>query len=245
MIDLHTHILPGIDDGANDLNDSKALLEAQYAGGVRKLFLTPHYYPDKKTLGDFLSDRARAYESLMTIWDPRTMPEVKVGAEVRYSPELIQTDLSGLTLGDTDYILLELSNRRFPAHLDQVIQNLVMMGYTPILAHLERYSYFVNEPNLIAKYITKGAMGQVNAEAFLDRNKRSFASACMKHSLAHIIASDTHDLIRRPPMFKDIDNLVSKEEKAISRKYAEMVWNNEKPPITTPTRVKKLFGRYF
>lgn len=245
MVDLHTHILPGIDDGARDLKDSEALLKAQYNGGVRRNFLTPHFYPEQKTLEVFLEDRARAYEELMSIWDPETMPEVKLGAEVRYSPELVQLDLSGLTLGGSRYLLLELSTRRFPTHLEQVIQNLVMLGYTPILAHLERYPYFLDDPNRIATYVNHGAMGQVNAEAFLDKRTSSYASACFKHSLAHIIASDTHDLTLRPPMLQQLDSLVNEKERAVSGRFSEMVWNDEYPPILNPTRVNKLLGRYF
>lgn len=245
MIDLHTHILPGVDDGCSDLNESEDLLKAQFKGGVRKVFLTPHFYPDKKILEDFLEDREKAYQDLLTIWDPYTMPEMKLGAEVRYSPELIQMDLGSLTLGNSRYLLLELSGSRFPTHLGQIIQDMVMLGYVPILAHLERYAYFLEDPNQIADFIQAGALGQVNVEAFLDKQTGSFARACLKHSLAHIIASDTHDLSHRPPRLQELATLLSEEERDLTKRFTEMVWENEYPPMLKPTRVRTLLGRYY
>lgn len=245
MIDLHTHILPGVDDGAEDLRDSAALLKAQYEAGVHKVVLTPHFYPAEKTRAEFLEDRTKSFQQLMSIWDPEIMPEVRLGAEVRYTPELIGMDLSDLTLGDSRYLLLELSTRRFPTHLEQVIQNLVMLGYTPILAHLERYPYFMEDPNRIARFISLGALGQLNVEAFRDKPMVSYARACLKHSLAHIIASDVHDLSRRPPMLQHLEDLVTEAEFTQSQRYAAMVWEDGVPPILDPTPVKKLLGRYF
>ncbi len=245
MIDIHTHILPNVDDGAEDPSDSAALLKAQYEAGVLKVVLTPHFYPAEKTLAKFLADRAKSFEELMTIWDPDIMPEVRLGAEIRYSPELIGMDLSDLTLGNSRYLLLELSTRRFPTHLEQVIQNLVMLGYTPILAHLERYPYFLEDPNRIARFISLGALGQLNVEAFQDKATASYARACLKHSLAHIIASDVHDLTRRPPMLQHLAGLVTEGEFSLTQGYADMVWADGPPPILKPSPVRSLLGRYF
>lgn len=245
MIDLHTHILPGIDDGATDVAQSAALLRLQFQQGVSRLALTPHFYPQQVSLETFLKGRDEAFGKIQEIWSVGEMPELKLGAEVHYSPELIGMDLSKLTLGDSRYLLLELPYRRFPTHLEAVTRDLVMMGYTPILAHLERYPYFAKDPNLIAPYIRLGAMGQINAESLLDSGSRSFAKACLKHSLAHILASDTHDPKDRPPCLQAGAKELSEEEREQIQRYSEMVWNNEYPPFLEPSRVKKFMGRYY
>ena len=142
MIDLHTHLLPGIDDGSKNLEETRQLLLRQTQNGVDRVVLTPHFYCDRMDLDDFLIKRDRAFQQTLTILDPATMPQIKAGAEVRYSPALLEMDLSKLTLGESSYLLLELSDLHYPAHLEQVIMNMTMMGITPILAHLERCKYF-------------------------------------------------------------------------------------------------------
>ena len=106
--DLHTHILPGVDDGAKDLEKALEMLRMQKACGVERVALTPHFYPLREEFQSFLDKRQQAYEGLLPNWDAESMPDLRLGAEVHYSPALAELDLRRLTIGQSDYLLLEL-----------------------------------------------------------------------------------------------------------------------------------------
>lgn len=243
MTDLHTHLLPGIDDGAQSLEESETLLKLQKQNGVSRVMMTPHFYSDKMDLNEFTVRRNRAYQETLTIYNSLDMPEIKLGAEVRYSPVLMDLDLSRLTLGDSSYILLELPNRHYPAHLEQVISNLGMMGYTPILAHLERYIYFREQPELLFQLIQKGALGQISILSLFEKETKSFAKACLKNSLAHLVASDAHNAGTRPPCMAKVREALPPELIDSAESFARCVWENEMTPFFRAAPVKKrLFG---
>ena len=149
LTDLHTHILPGVDDGAKDLETSLQMLQMEKASGVNRVALTPHFYPLREPFDEFVARRQQAFEALTAAWDGETMPELKLGVEVRYSPQLAEFDLRQLTIGDSDYMLLELSNTEVPAHIGPVVDIIMQQGITPILAHIERCTYFRREPELL------------------------------------------------------------------------------------------------
>lgn len=243
MTDLHTHILPGIDDGAKNLEETRELLKLQKANGVERVVLTPHFYCERMDLGDFISKRDNAYHATLEILDAATMPQIKPGAEVRYSPALLGLDLTNLTLGASSYLLLELPGQHYPAHLDQVVMNLSMMGITPILAHLERYKYFRDQPELLFKLIQEGALGQVSVLSLFDKATKSFALACLRNSLAQIVASDAHNTTLRPPCMAKLKDVLEPEFIDKTELFAQAVWSNEQTPFFQPSAVKKgIFG---
>ena len=243
MTDLHTHILPGIDDGAKNREESRELLKLQTENGVERVVLTPHFNCERTDLTDFLSKRATAFQTTLEILDDATMPQIKVGAEVRYSPALLRLDLAGLTLGESSYLLLELPGQHYPAHLEQVVVNLGMMGITPILAHLERYKYFKDQPQLLFKLIQQGALGQVSVLSLFEKSTKSFAMACLKNSLAQIVASDAHNITVRPPCMAKLNDVLEPELLQKTELFAKAVWDNELTPFFQPYAVKKgIFG---
>lgn len=243
MIDLHTHLLPGIDDGSKNLEETRKLLVCQKENGVDRVVMTPHFYCDRMDIDDFLNNRDRAFQQTLEILDPVTMPQIKAGAEVRYSPALLELDLSKLTLGDSSYILLELSDQHYPTHLEQVVMNMTMMGITPILAHLERCKYFREQPDLLFKLINKGALGQVSVLSLFDKATKSFALACLNNSLAQFIASDAHNLTDRPPCMAKLNEVLEPQLIYRSDLFAQAVWNNEQTPFFEASAVKKrIFG---
>lgn len=244
MTDLHTHLLPGLDDGSADLAQTRELLQLEKTNGVERAFMTPHFYPEKMDLAQFLEKRDRAFQETLEILDPAVMPQIKTGAEVRYSPLLLEQDLSGLTLGNSAYLLLELPGHHYPAHLEQIITDLVMMGYTPILAHLERYRYFREQPELLFSLIQKGVLGQISVLSLFEKATRSFALACLKNSLAQIIASDAHDPINRPPCMAKMKEVLEPRQIETSERFAAAVWHNEPMPYYGPAPVKKRFFGY-
>ena len=244
MIDFHTHILPGVDDGAGNEEESLALLRLQRSSGVDRICLTPHFYPGRQTLEEFLEKRDEAWNRLRRCTEGESFPAFRLGAEVHYSPDILQMDLRRLTLGDTDYLLLELPHGRYPAYIVQVIQKLMEGGLTPILAHVERFPYFRKDPSLLKRLIDLGALGQVSADVLNLRMDKGFAKACLSCGLAHIVGSDAHNTTDRRPCMEAVRCLPEHLQKEI-KIFGEAVWDNEMPPfVHTSVPKKNLFGHY-
>ena len=240
MIDIHCHILPGIDDGPRHAGESREMLAAERASGVDRVFLTPHFYPEEMSMDDFLTARKAAWEQLEPMED---CPEIRLGAEVRYCRQLLDLDLRKVTLGDSDYLLLELPGRRYPSFAVQIMEELLGAGMIPILAHVERCSYFREDPMLLKQLIDLGALAQVSAAALFDRADKNFARACLEHHLAQIVASDAHHMTQRKPCMELLRRL-PEEMQQLHAVASEAVWSNEMIPYMRATTVKKTFFGY-
>lgn len=243
MIDLHCHILPGIDDGAEHPAQARAMLDMQAGSGTDAMYLTPHFHPGEKDTETFLSERSRAWAQLEPVLTPQEKSRIRLGAEVRYSEGLLSLDLRKLALGESDYLLLELPGRRYPAYLPRITEELLDRGMIPLLAHVERYAYFREEPELLKQLIDLGALAQVSAHTLFDRQDKNFSVACLRHGLAQIVASDAHNTTGRKPCMEQIRKLPD-ELQQLHHSVTAAVWNNELPPYIRATTVKKTFFGY-
>lgn len=243
LTDLHTHILPGIDDGAKDLGRSVDILLAEKASGVERVALTPHFYPLRQELDAFLEKRQEAFELLQLAWDKETMPELRLGAEVHYSTGLAEMDLRKLTLGQSDYLLLELSDTAVPTHIEQILVIMLEQGITPILAHVERCDYFREEPARLVRLIEMGALAQISALALARRKVDKFADVCLRNHVTQIIASDVHGVGKGISCLGDFAKNIDKERVAQAETFARAVWDGVELPAVSPMPIKrKLFG---
>lgn len=243
MIDLHCHLLHGIDDGAQDLQEAWMMLSMQHSSGVDGLFLTPHFYPEEKSIETFLAERDVAWEELRASLDPLEPVQLRLGAEVRYCEQLLMLDVRKLTLGDGDYLLLELPGRRYPAYLTRYIDELLGKGIIPILAHVERCAYFREDPRLLKRLIDLGALAQVSAQTLFDRQDKNFSIACLQHGLAQIVASDAHNSTDRKPCLEQLRKLPD-ELRRLHDSVTSAVWDNELPPYLRTTPIKKTLLGY-
>ena len=141
MTDLHTHILPAMDDGAADPAESLELLRLEREQGVDRVVLTPHFYREREGAARFLERRERAFEALLRAGAPADGPELLLGAEVAWFPSLTAEDrLEELCLAGTTQLLLELPFEPWSAMLlDRVYGFALSTGLTPVFAHVERY----------------------------------------------------------------------------------------------------------
>ena len=243
LTDLHTHILPGIDDGAADLEKALQMLRAQKANGVERVALTPHFYPLREEVEEFLEKRQGTYAQLMSNWDAETMPQLRLGAEVHYSPGLTEMDLRSLTLDKTDYLLLELSDTVMPAFIEQVFQCAQDQGITPVLAHVERCVYFAERPERLLRLIEMGALAQISLRMLPTRRIRNFAEVCLQNNVAQIIASDIHALGEGKSTLGELVEGLSEETVKQAEAFARAVWDNTQLPAFEPIPIrKKLFG---
>lgn len=203
MTDLHTHILPGMDDGPADPEQTRLLLERQRVMGVKRVALTSHYLCDREPPEAFLARREEAFAAASAVC-PAGL-ELKRGCEVFFSPGLLSAEPERLCLEGTNVLLLELPVLQKPAFLSEVLTGLRSRGIVPMLAHVERYAYVRRDPALLCQWRELGCLIQLNA-ADLD----GFALKLIKWGLADVIASDAHSLEYRPPNLRRGLDRVSK-----------------------------------
>lgn len=215
MTDLHCHILPNIDDGAKDVSISLRLLEKEYADGVRNIAFTSHFNSEWTTPDAFLQKRAAAYETLTAALP--TGPEAmqfrfKLGCEVYFSPKLCELDAKALCIGDTSYMLVEFPTTHKPHFIRQTFALLQEQGVLPLIAHIERYPYVLEDPTLLYNWVAAGAYVQINAGALLDSPKlRRTLCKFISWQLVHVISTDTHSLDKRPPRMAEAAAVLEKE----------------------------------
>ena len=143
MIDFHSHILPGIDDGAQDIETSLALIEEEKKQGVSTIVLTPHFYPDRNTPDNFLKEREEAYRKLTSHPESSTFPNFIKGAEVALTYELPKLEgLEKLCIEGTNLILIELPYHTYNEWVLNALFGISARGLVPIIAHFERFVSF-------------------------------------------------------------------------------------------------------
>lgn len=198
--DIHSHILPGFDDGSRSTEMTLAMLNEMTAQGIGLLAATSHFYPTRIGMDAFLAGRQRAVEKLRTVYDEGRHPKICLGAEVAYYPGISRSDrLRELTVGGTDYLLLEMPFSRWS---EDVIEDLLAIpdewGLRPILAHIERYASYQKHSTL-PDLIENGILIQSNAEYFLDPKTAKKAMKMLKNGEIHFLGSDCHNMIARRP----------------------------------------------
>ena len=218
MIDLHTHILPGMDDGAKDVKTSLALLRMESAQGVGTVVLTPHFYRDREEPQHFLTRRASAAQTLaaaikaLSEPEQNALPRLALGAEIAWVPHLADwPELPELCLGTSAYFLLELP---FYPWTDQLINQLYELpgrtGLTPVLAHIERYLRS-QKPQYLEAVLDLGFPVQVSAEPLLHLTQRGPVLRLLRTHRAQLVASDAHDPTTRPPSLGEAFELLRRK----------------------------------
>lgn len=214
MIDLHCHILPGIDDGASDSSVSVAMARMMVAQGVTTVACTPHILPGLyHNSGPDIRD---ATARLQELFDQEGIPLCLVpGADVHMAPDFIAGLRSGrlLTIADSRYVLVEPPHHSAPPQLEDFFFNLVVAGYVPILTHPERLSWVPSRYGIIKKLVRSGVWMQITAGSFagaFGRNALYWAQRMLDEGCVHLIATDAHDAERRPPDLAAGRDLVAK-----------------------------------
>lgn len=196
MVDLHTHLLPGIDDGAATVTETYQLIESLIKQSVTTAACTPHYNPAEISLAEFVDNRTRAYNSLQ-----KAKIRLLTGSEVALNEYLFHyTDLSPLCIGLTRYILIELPfDKSFKAEVFVWLERLLnYYNLIPIIAHIEKYPA-AKKKRTIIKLKKLGCILQMNASSIVQKNTRKRALSLNKKKFIDVIASDCHNLTKRPP----------------------------------------------
>ena len=223
MIDFHTHILPNIDDGANSVAVSAQLLAMEAEQGVTEIVFTPHYY-GKRTVEEFIALRENAVEQIRGSM-PNGM-KVRLGAEVYLTGINDPTDemLCDLAIEGTKCVLVEFpfSTAWSDRLLERVNSFIADTGYTPVIAHVERYAEALASPSVVFELVRMGCLIQLNTRAFTEKSTRRFAFALLKHGLVHCIGTDAHDLENRAPDYLSAERAV--EKVGFDAEWTELQW---------------------
>ena len=200
MIDFHTHLLPGIDDGSQSVEETKAILQAMYAQGVTAVVATPHFDMRRESVESFLKRRERALEQVSGLGI--TTPVVIPGAEVLYcGVPLYQCEqLEKLCIGSSRYLLIETLYNDWTEEFQNDLHRLMLeKNITPVLAHIERYYFLGKNRKKIRSLNQNGVLLQMNAEAFLYKKMQRSAYKILKKEAVSVLGSDCHNMTRRPP----------------------------------------------
>ncbi len=205
MVDIHTHILPHMDDGAKDVEMSLAMLRMEQEQGVKTVVLTPHFYREKETPKQFLARRQVSFDQLQKAIENQCelLPQVVLGAEVAWVPHMTEwEELPQLCLGGSNYLLLELPFSPWKSNMFQEIYDMIFeQDIIPIFAHLERYVKIQNR-NYINEILAMETPIQVSAEPLLHLTKRHTALNIIKRAHIALLGSDCHNLTTRTPNLK-------------------------------------------
>lgn len=206
VIDLHCHLLAGIDDGPATTEEAVALGQALVAAGVTRVVATPHVapeYPNGSTQID-----AAWLEAVAALGRARVPLEVLKGAELDllHIQGLDEEELGRLTLGPNGPLLVECPFSAVVPQFEQLVARLHDMGHRVLLAHPERSPVFLREPELLRRLVAAGAMASLTGSAFVGRFGRTaqrYAAWAVDEGLAHDVSSDAHDTVRRPPVLAE------------------------------------------
>lgn len=222
MWDIHCHILPGVDDGAEDMEMAKMLIRKELDDGVQNIILTPHYR--RRMFEPEMSQIYSMYEQLRQEtedWDIN----LYLGCEYHANMDMAEDLNAGKrpTLGGSRYVLCEFSDGDLASYITERTYQLLANGYIPVLAHIERYKALTKDFSLIDDLVERGCRMQVNAGSILGEDgffTRRFCKKLIDYDLLHFIGSDAHNLTDRTPR---IGECASYLEKKYGEAYAQQI----------------------
>lgn len=246
MIDIHCHILPGIDDGAKIIEDSLTMVREAEKQGIHTIIATPHLnnqYNNRKNIitnkVDELNQAIRGAGIEVTI-----LP----GQEPRIYGELLE-DLDKdyiQTLNDSQYLFIEFPSNHVPRYTEKLLFDLQLRGLTPIIVHPERNTEIMERPEVLYRLVEKGALTQVTASSvcgYFGKKIKSFSEQLIKANLTHFIASDAHNVgsrgFKMDEAFAAIDSKFGIDYVYLLKENAELLIEGKNIMKEMPTQLKK------
>ena len=222
--DIHCHIIPGVDDGAKDMRTALELLRMEYEDGVRTIIVTPHF-----RRGMFETSRETISKQFFMLKKEASQlyPDMSIyqGCEFHANMDMVELleEKKWGTMAGTEYVLTEFSEAHNLVYIRERCYALLCNGYTPIIAHAERYSALYKKYDEIEKLVDMGAMIQMNASSIIGADgfgMKGFCKNIMKKDLLHFVGSDAHNLKDRKPC---IGKCTAYMEKVMGKEYTEKI----------------------
>lgn len=227
MVDFHTHILPGIDDGSSNVDMTFAMLEQMREQGVRNLIATPHFYANNYTIDQFLDKRIDSYQKVVLQAKRRgiSLPNIRLGAEVLYFSGIGRANLlNKLCIENTNVLLLEMPFCQWEPKLYQELEEIICdQKIKIVLAHIERYFSYQKDLEMWEKIMKLPLYKQMNAAAFTSWRFRRKSLQILENQGVVLLGSDCHDDSHRPPNLLDgLSIIVGKEGDDYLKKLGEL-----------------------
>lgn len=227
MIDIHSHILPGLDDGAQTMKDTLEMADLAARKGITAMIATPHC----NNPGGYRNYFSREYVECIkrvrkVLWDEGIPLRILPGAEVLGTSELPELLKDGriVTLNQSRYLLVEFLFQEDPIFVDWLLDEIRELKYIPVIAHAERYEFVKEDPNLVYEWRCKGYPVQINKESFRGKfgtQTQDIAYTLLDHNLVSVVASDAHGpIVRTPNMMKTYERLAME----YSEEYLDMLF---------------------
>lgn len=213
IVDFHSHILPGVDDGSQSVEESIALLRKEAEQGISHVIATPHFYPQHDMPERFLKRRAEAEAILRQEMRKHTgLPRLSVGAEVYYFNGISHSDaMKELTIDQTSCILVEMPLANWTDGMYRELEELHdKQNLMPVVAHVERYFGRFRTYGIPERLEQLPVLVQANAEFFLNKASSARALRMLKKGQIHLLGSDCHDLSHRAPNLQEAVALIER-----------------------------------
>lgn len=212
MVDIHCHLLPGIDDGAKDWAAAAEMCRMAAADGIKAIVCTPHandtYAYDRNLNMETLTELKKRIGDVL---------DLRLGCDFHLSFDNVESameDPDRFTIAGTDYLLVEFSDFSIPPAIYDSLMRFVTMGLTPIVTHPERNMLMQRRPETVLRLAKMGCAVQVTAGAFTGRWGEGAKRACewlLEREAVHIVASDAHDTVSRPPLLSPARDYVGEQ----------------------------------
>jgi protein-tyrosine phosphatase len=233
LIDIHCHLLPGIDDGPNSWEESVKLAKLLSNEGVDTAIATPHWIKGSEWQTDSSHVLELVNELNLKLGEEKIALNVLPGMEIGINENLVDLTRNGkiLTLGGGNHILVETPYVSIPYGIKEIIFRLKVSGIEPILAHPERCGEIQSNPKALKDIVDSGALIQVTTSSLLGyfgKRAKECAISLAKEGLVHFVASDAHSPDKRPPIIKEaltlLKNLIGEENtRAIERRGLQII----------------------
>lgn len=252
MIDIHCHILPGVDDGAETMEDALEMAKAAVREGIKQIIVTPHHkrshYDNPRVI---VTQKVAEMNSVLI--NEGIPLKLSIGQEVRIFGDLLEEYEHGeiATLNDQNYLLIEFPSNHVPSYAEQLFYELQLKGLIPVIAHPERNQQMIEQPDKLYSLIEKGAISQVTAASLtgaFGKKIQQFSFQLIEANLTHVIASDAHNTHSRGFKMAEAMDLI---EKKYGQDYLYLFLENAEymldgkmiyKEIPQKIKRKKLFG---
>jgi protein-tyrosine phosphatase len=254
MIDIHSHILPGVDDGAKTEADSLGMAKEAVRQGVTAIIATPHHRNGKY---DNARDEILTHtEILNKLFEKEDVPlTVLPGQETRLHGDMVEELKEGIMqpLNDTKYVFVEFPSQNVPRYAKQMLFDIQVAGYTPIIVHPERNHELLEHPGKLYEFVRDGALTQITAASLtgkFGKNIQKFTNQIIQANLTHFIASDAHNTKSRgfylEEALDELSNQYGSDMLYLFLENSQLLIDNQNIHRMEPERVKKkkFFGLF-
>ena len=240
MVDIHCHILPGIDDGSDTWETTTRMCRMAARDGITHIVATPHcdghYEYDRAYFTDMLATLSEVSEGRLTF---------SIGCDFHMSPGNIEDAMSDprpFAIADTQYMMVEFDHHSIPANAGELLRSLLSRGMVPIITHPERNDYLMKDLKTVGKFVEMGCLTQITANAltgFWGPKSQTAAEKMLQKNLVHVVATDAHDLTLRPPVLSEARERVAElagdemAEALFTQNPGAVVMGRSLPPLPT------------